>query len=269
MRPHGGGSWQALDFLTEEEVCTFVAGAGSGATFTLFAWADDAIYRRAGQGAWQRLDAPGNGVGRLAISPAYAADGTLLLADIDGYLYLSEDRGESWEELAPPETEGDVLGVALSPFFAEDLRAWLVTGGFDGQHIQVELWQSDDAGQSWNDVAGLALDTPSLCLLPLADELRRPLLLAAQNRLITFSTEPENGELTVDQRFLDPEVQIVTVTDGDGTSLLAATNRGIWQIPADGSEAVCIGLADRSVVAIFPRADGLSAVTLGGEVWKG
>lgn len=264
----GGSSWLPLDFLAEEDACTFVAGAGSGDGFTLFAWAGDVIYRRVGQGKWLGLTAPGNGVGRLAISPAFATDGTLLLADIDGYLYLSEDRGESWEELSPPEVEGDLLGVALSPFFAEDLRAWLVTGGFDGQHIQVEVWQSDDAGRSWNDVAGLALDTPSLCLLPLADELRRPLLLAAQNRLITFSTEPESGELTVDQRFLDSEVQIVTVTDGDGAALLAATNRGIWQIPGDGGEAACIGLADRSVVAVFPREDALHAVTLGGEVWQ-
>lgn len=268
----GGGSWQPLDFLTDEEVCTFVAGAGSGDSFTLFVWADDAIYRRVGQSEWQRLAAPGNGVGRLAISPAYATDGTLLLADIDGYLYLSEDRGESWEELTPPEAEGDVLGVALSPFFAEDLRAWLVTGGFDGQHIQVEVWQSDDGGRGWNDVAGLALDTPSLSLLTLADELRRPLLLAAQNRLITLSTDPESGGLVVDQRFLDPEVQIVTVTtaqgNGNGDTLLAATNRGIWQIPADGGEAACIGLADRSVVAILPGENRLSAVTLGGEVWQ-
>jgi len=249
-----------------------VAGAGSGDSFTLFAWADDAIYRRVGQGEWQRLDAPGNGVGRLAISPAYATDGTLLLADIDGYLYLSEDWAENWEELTPPEAEGDVLGVALSPFFAQDLRAWLVTGGFDGQHIQVEVWQSEDAGQGWNDVAALALDTPSLSLLTLADERRRPVLLAAQNRLITLSTDPESGGLVVDQRFLDPEVQIVTVMtaqgDGNGNTLLAATNRGIWQIPTDGGEAACIGLADRSVVAIFPREDVLSAVTLGGEVWQ-
>lgn len=264
----GGGSWQPLDFLLEEEVCTFVAGAGDGDNFTLFAWAEDAIYRRVGQSEWLRLDAPGNGVGRLAVSPAFATDGTLLLADIDGYFYLSEDRGESWEELTPPEAEGDVLGVALSPFFGEDLRAWLVTGGFDGQHIQVEIWQSDDAGQSWNDVAGLALDSPSLSLLPLVDELRRPLLLAAQNRLITLSTDPENGGLVVDQRFLAPEVQIVTATNGDGDTVLAATNRGIWQIPADGGEALCIGLADRSVVAIFPQKDALSAVTLGGEVWQ-
>ncbi len=274
ISPDYGRSWQPVDFLAEEEACSFVAGAGSGDGFTLFAWAEDAIYRRVGQGEWQRLDAPGNGVGRLAVSPAYATDGTLLWADIDGYLYLSEDRGESWEELTPPETEGDVLGVALSPSFAEDMRAWLVTGGFDGQHIQVELWQSDDGGQSWVDLAGLALDTPSLTLLPLADKLRHPqslgpLLLAAQNRLITFSTDPENGELTVDQRFLPVEVQIVTVTAGDGATLLAATNRGIWRIPADGGEAACIGLADRSVVAIFPGNGNVTALTLGGEVWQG
>lgn len=268
----GGRSWRGLDFLGEEESCGFLAGAGQGDSFALFAWTEESLYRREGQGDWQRLPSPGNGAAHLAVSPNFSQDGALLLADIDGYLYLSEERGESWQELAPPETDGDVMGLALAPGFADEGRAWLVTGAFDGQHIQVEVWQSDDGGQSWTDIAGLALDTPAISLCPLADPLRRPLLLAAQNRLITLYTDPESGELAVGQHFLDGDVQIVRLADGQvsgaDSALLAATNRGVWRIHPDSGEAECIGLADRSVVAIFPQGGGVTALALGGEVWQ-
>lgn len=268
----GGRSWRGLDFLGEEESCGFLAGAGQGDDFALFAWAEEALYRRQGHGEWERLPAPGNGAAHLAVSPHFSRDGALLLADLDGYLYLSEDRGESWQELAPPETDGDVLGLALAPGFAEEGRAWLVTGAFDGAHVQVEVWQSDDGGQSWAEIAGLALDTPALSLRPLADPLRRPLLLAAQNRLITLYTDPESGELAVEQHFLAGDVQIVRLADGQAgaadTDLPAATNQGVWRIRPGSGEAECIGLAERQVVAVFAQEEGVTAVVLGGEVWQ-
>ncbi len=272
LSTNSGQSWERLDFLDEDETCDFIAGAGQGEQFTLFAWAGESLYRQVGGGTWQRSLAPGNGASHLAVSPSYAADGALLLVDADNYLYLSEDRGESWQELEPPEVDGDVLGVAISPFFTEDLRCWLVTGAFDGSHIQVSAWQTDDAGRTWTDVAGLALDTPAISLLPLADSLRRPLLLAAQNRLITLYTDPENGELAVEQRFLADDLQIIGLAQphngADEGGLMAATNRGLWHIPSGNGDAVCIGLAEHSVVALFPREDVLKAVTLGGEVWQ-
>jgi photosystem II stability/assembly factor-like uncharacterized protein len=268
-----GVTWQPLDFLPADSFCGLIASAGSGDSFTLFAWADDFFYRRTGQGEWEELPAPGDGAAQLAASPAFDTDGSLFLVDGDGYLYLSEDRGDSWQELSGPETEGDVLAVAISPFFAEDLRLYLVTAGYDGQAVQAEVWQSDDAGQSWTDLAGLSLDTPSLSILPLADELCRPLLLAAQNRLITLYTDPETGELTVEQRFLEADVRVIslaTATDSaNPTRLLAATNRGVWQITDRPGVADCIGLSEKSVVAIFPDGDSLCAITLGGGVWWG
>ncbi|MBI3958961.1 MAG: hypothetical protein HY328_09135 [Chloroflexi bacterium] len=268
-----GARWQPLDFLPADSFCALITGAGSGDTFTLFVCADDAIYRRIGQDAWQQMETPGNGVTQLVASAAFGTDGCLLLADKDGYLYLSEDRGASWQELSPPDTEGELLAVALSPYFAEDRRLYLVTAGFEGQAVHSEVWQSDDAGRSWTDLAGLTLDSPALCLLPLADELRRPLLLAGQNRLISLYTDPETGDLAVDQRFLEADVRIVALMIPNGYTnsdmLLAATNRGIWQVRSGLHEAECIGLAEKTVVTIFPAADGLCALTLGGEIWWG
>ncbi|MBX3054554.1 MAG: hypothetical protein KF753_23995 [Caldilineaceae bacterium] len=266
-----GASWQPLDFLLPDGFCPLITDAGSGERYTLFAWADDAIHRRTGQADWQRLTSPGTGITQLVASPAFDQDNTLFLADGDDYLYLSEDRGDSWQELSPPEAEGDVLAIAVSPFFAADQRLYAITAAFDGQHVQAEVWQSDDAGQSWTDLAGLALDTPALSLLPLADEARRPLLLAGQNRLITLYTDPESGELAVDQRFLEPDVRVVSLAtapaSASGSTLWAATNRGIWQISDDTEDAICIGLAERSVVALFPSGERMGALTLGGEVW--
>ena len=278
-----GATWHLLDFLPADSFCGLLASAGSGDNFTLFLWADDAIYRRTGQGDWQSLPAPGDGAAQLAASPAFNTDGSLLLVDGDGYLYLSEDRGDNWQELGSAETEADLLAVALSPYFATDRRLYLVTADYDGRpapspgtgegrgggRVQAEVWQSDDAGQSWSDLAGFALDTPALCLLPLADELRRPLLLAAQNRLINLYTDADTGELAVAQRFLEAHVRIVALATTDSGLLLAATNRGVWRVHLETGDAESVGLAEKTVVAIFPMDDGLCAVTLGGEVWWG
>lgn len=266
-----GASWQPLECLPPESGCHLIAGAGSGDDFALFVCADDAIYKRTGPEAWQQLATPGAVVAHLVASSNFPADGALLLADTDGYLYLSKDRGENWQEINPPEDQGDLLAVALSPYFATDQRIYLVTANLTGQSIQAEVWQSDDAGESWNDVAGLTLEAPALCLLPLADPLRRPLLLAGQNRLINLHTDAETGELAVEQRFLPPEVRIVALGQGsegaDGKTLLAATNRGIWQVGPGKEQADCIALPKKTVVALCAADGGLGAVTLGGEVW--
>lgn len=263
-----GETWQPLDFLAAHSYGAAITGAGRDDNFTLFVCDDDAIYRRIGQGDWQEQEAPGDSAVQLVASPAFDTDGTLLLADRDGYLYLSEDRGDSWQELSGPEAEGDVLALAISPYFAEDQRLYLVTAGFDGQTVQAEVWQSDDAGQSWTDLAGLSLDTPAVCLLPLADELRRPLLLGVQNRLITLSTNPDTGELVVDQRFLEADVRITSLQwHPDQRQILISSNRGIWQATPESDLAACVGLAEQTVVALLPGAAGLCAVTLGGEVW--
>jgi len=268
----GGATWQPVACLPADGICDLIAGAGSGDDFALFVCADDAIYRRTEHELWEQLETPGAAVAHLVASSNFPTDGALLLADQDGYLYLSEDRGTSWREINPPEHEGDLLGVALSPYFATDRRLYLVTAGFAEQTVQAEVWQSDDAGEGWSDVAGLTLDTPALCLLPLADPLRSPLLLAGQNRLITLYTDAETGELAVEQRFLEPDVRIVALAHGQaavaGETLLAATNRGIWQLSPGEEEAVQIALAEKTVVAIWAAGDRLGAVTLGGEVWQ-
>ncbi len=264
-----GATWQPLDFLSPEDSCHLVAGAGSGDTFTLFVCADDAIYRRSGQDTWQQMETPGSSVAHLVASAAFDTDGSLLLADADGYLYLSQDRGASWQELNPPETAGDLLAVALSPYFGADRRLYLVTAALEGQTVQAEVWQSDDAGQNWSDLAGFTLDTPALCLLPLADELRRPLLLAAQNRLINLYTDADTGELAVAQRFLEADVRIVALAMTDNGLLLAATNRGVWRVHLETGDAECVGLAEKKVVALFPTERGLCAVMLGGEIGWG
>ena len=281
-----GATWQALDFLPPDSFCALIAGAGSGDSFALFVCADDAIYRRTGQGNWQQMATPGGAVTHLVASSRFDTDGALLLTDSDGYLYLSEDRGESWQECSLPESEGDLLGVAISPTFASDGRLYLVTAGYHGRpapssgtgegrgggSVQAEVWQSDDAGESWVDLAGLSLDTPALWLLPLADDLRRPLILAGQNRIITLYTDPDNGDLAVDQRFLEPDVRIVSLTAaasaGDGAVLLAATNRGVWRVVLGTDKAQPIGLAGQLVVAVLASQDSLYAVTLGGAIWQ-
>ena len=83
----------------------------------------------------------------LAVSPAYAADGTVFVAGGPG-LYRSSSQGERWERLSAPALGPDpqIQTLALSPAFDQD-GVMLVSVKGRG------LFRSNDRGQSFVAVA--------------------------------------------------------------------------------------------------------------------
>jgi photosystem II stability/assembly factor-like uncharacterized protein len=80
-------------------------------------------------------------VSTLAISPAYATDGTLFAATRGGGLLRSSDRGATWTDVSGP-LGPQVLAVALSPHYSTDQTAFAA-------NAQGGLFKSTDGGASW------------------------------------------------------------------------------------------------------------------------
>jgi photosystem II stability/assembly factor-like uncharacterized protein len=85
-------------------------------------------------------------IGALAISPAFAVDGTLFAGSPEG-LYRSTDRGQNWTPIdAYPGT--DAYAVALAPTWPT--TPTLLVGSTTG------VYRSDDGGDTWVQSQGLA-----------------------------------------------------------------------------------------------------------------
>ncbi|RPJ38878.1 MAG: hypothetical protein EHM21_16270 [Chloroflexi bacterium] len=134
----------------------------SGAASQLFAARASGLYRSSDGGqTWQYAyrallgDQPLPTLS-VALSPAFAADGTLL-AGTAGAVLISPDRGETWQvvQFEPPPPV--VSGIAFSPNFAQDGAAFLVT-------MEDGVYCSTDRGQTWMNWNFGLLDANGLCL---------------------------------------------------------------------------------------------------------
>lgn len=105
---------------------------------TLFAAAQDGIWKSTDRGATWTLVLSLPGARHVVISPDFSSDGIVYGAD-DSHLYRSDDGGSHWTDLGTPPAL-DVLG--LSPAFAADHT--LIVAGDGGQ-----VYRSGDAGATW------------------------------------------------------------------------------------------------------------------------
>jgi photosystem II stability/assembly factor-like uncharacterized protein len=260
-----GATWQPVDVAIERPISALSIGR-SDDDFILMAGSGQNVFRRWHRGDWEVLTLPLE-VAQLAISPNYSANSTLLVAGEDGALHRSIDDGASWQPLSPPWGQSALLGIQIAPYVEDGLSIYAVTARRLGGNFGVEVWRSADSGAHWADVAAFEIDAPAISLLAL-DDAERSLFLGTQNRLIRIYTSREAGELAVDQQFLAADVRITALSAHAGT-ILAASNRGVWQRNVDGSiHPLGHGLEDQIVVAILAGKDDLYAVTLGGRVWK-
>jgi photosystem II stability/assembly factor-like uncharacterized protein len=170
------GAWQVLRSLDGgdnwDPVGEWPAGIYDAASFvalppnypadsTLFAGGSKGFWRLPpGATTWER-PASGlgedRGVGVIAVSPAYAADQTLLaaagwreepLGPDHHSVYRSTDGGVNWEQANTGLPDEEAEAIAFSPHFASDRTAYLV---LDGQ-----LYRSRDGGLHWTAVGAPA-----------------------------------------------------------------------------------------------------------------
>ncbi len=124
------------------------AVSGDLADGELFAGGEYGLWRRVG-GTWQPMNvglgAPLSSVTTdVALSPAYATDGTLFVTQgstvsIGASLYRSSDHGATWERL---KGAASMSQVELAPSFPADPRAWLLA--------DQRVLDSPDGGVTWS-----------------------------------------------------------------------------------------------------------------------
>lgn len=100
---------------------------------------------------WERLPLPAGArdVRDLALSPAFADDGTLALGTGRDGLWISRDRGATWAAAALPDpgapgaNRAAVTDLCFSPRFGADRTLWALAGG-------ATLLRSTDGGASFS-----------------------------------------------------------------------------------------------------------------------
>jgi len=135
---------------------TVFAGTGSGLFFS-----------QTGGKSWKEIKLPCGyaTILSLAISPNFESDGTLLAATESGGLWMTQNRGQSWQRLGEKEINGMVNQVILHPQYPARKGIFVL-------HENAVL-RSEDHGKTWSvlledELASLAAfqdETTELSLL--------------------------------------------------------------------------------------------------------
>ena len=131
----------------------------------------------------------------LAVSPAYASDGTLFLAGADfsqPQVYRSTDRGDTWLPTGGQPSDLDAYRLAISPNYAVDHTLFVAGYG--------PLQRSTDGGASWQR-RGAAGPNYSLAISP---------RFAADHTVWAMYREIEGSAM-------QPEAGVIRSTDGGNT----------------------------------------------------
>ena len=125
--------------------CLAAAPIGSGSATVLAGTLGGLFMSQDGGVTWGRaaggLGAPY--VQAAAVSPAFAADQTLLVGTVDASAFVSVDRGATWRDTFFWGASASVTSAAFSPQFAEDRLA--LVGTDDGG-----VYVSANLGRTWN-----------------------------------------------------------------------------------------------------------------------
>jgi len=208
----------------------------------------------------------------LTLSPAYQADQTLFVADASGQLFCSTTGGAHWEQRTTPAPDQTILQLAFAPDYATSRRLYAVTTtNAAPANYPMQLWLSQDQGDSWSVLADFAFPSPALDLAVQATDLGAVLWLGAHNRVVKFSQQPDPQAWTVEQSFLADELRITRIIVPPAGPLYVTTTQGIY-VNATGHswEPLADALAAETWIALHCDQAGQPryAVSLGGHIWR-
>ncbi len=92
---------------------------------------------------WIPTSLSGTAIQNIALSPAFATDGTAFAASTVSGLYLSSNGGANWAQVFDLATDPGILQILLSPSFPTDHTAFAATP-------HSGIYKSVDGGMTWN-----------------------------------------------------------------------------------------------------------------------
>jgi hypothetical protein len=174
--------------------------------------------------------------------------------------------------------EGLLLQAAFSfdPATATHLLNLVTAIQIDPQGFKIQLWQSPDEGNNWQEMVSISpVKTPAATLLVPDPTRGFPLFLAVQNEIIKLVKEAAHPTVAGSRFVLAEGLSITALAASPGyeadQTLFAGTNKGVFHSQDDGEswQPLGQGLEERAVVALLPVSQArLEAITWGGEVWR-
>ena len=192
---------------------------------TAFVVADRDVYRSGDGGqTWTLSLSIYRGMRSLAVSPAFATDGTVFAADGRSLVFRSADGGDTWEEVSRVAQVGGAsdadVWLSISPAFATDRTLWAaVEGGV--------AYRSTDGGLSWEPF------DPGVELDPLGRLVSNPGYPAdsAPDPALEVVNPADVGGVDLPEGLSSPPLAVAT---SDGT-LLLGTMRGLYRSTDGGA----------------------------------
>jgi parallel beta-helix repeat protein len=147
----GGVTWnRASNGMADTRINKVVASTDGATAGVLYALGDNGLQKSTDGGAnWSAVTIPAGNLQDVALSPAFGADGTLVVTsgESGGQFLISTDRGATWA--SHPDPRNDPRHLAFSPNFATDRR--ICHGGGWNDH----LYCTTDGGATWTQTRTL------------------------------------------------------------------------------------------------------------------
>jgi photosystem II stability/assembly factor-like uncharacterized protein len=297
----GGETWEPVGSgLEEREVTALVISPSYADDKTMYAATDRGGWTTSDAAAGWKLASPaleGSAIRSLTLSPAFAQDGTMLAAAVEAdkaedpsavaQLFVSRDRGASWEAARESFDNRDVVAIAFSPEYANDKT--LYVGTFreaDSQRpAEIAVWRSEDAGRSWIPLT--SHQTPGRWIaiaIPPTYARDRAVFVGVQSAVLRpmagpiAAPRPGRRQLWYAERIGRPNTAVVSLvaapTYEKDHALFAGTSDGVFVSRNGGLSWTPMndGLGNKSIVSLvlspnYAEDGTIFAASLGGAVW--
>ncbi|MCD6520044.1 MAG: hypothetical protein J7M05_09010 [Anaerolineae bacterium] len=260
---NGGRAWRETDLMMEEDVVSVLAvSPGFAQDRTVFAGTETGdLYRSTDGGrTWDLLQSqlgPGS-VNGLWLAPDFAESGRMV-AGVGQQLYLSNDGGESWQQVS--ELPGSVLALA------GDAQVVLV-----GLH-DAGLWKSTDGGDTWASASDQLSARGFARIVPAGAKLYtfgpQEGLWVSEDRGQTWqSLESVSAHLPLSAASVSEKGPLFIATPEEG--ILRSTDDGqSWQVVARETSVQALLVLPEEGVGWAGTRDGRLFLTKdGGETWQ-
>ena len=285
-----GVSWEPAGAGIEEmQVASLLVSPDYANDSTVFAATHQGIAISADGGAnWQTsnegIEEDAQDLRVLAVSNSFASDRIVVAGGPGGALYFSHDAGRSWERAEESFGEEDVIGVTLSPNFADD--STLLLGTFrasKGDYAStITVWRSADGGEIWKRILVHATGAQwiSFAMPPNysgSDEDYSNFFIATATRFFRPMWRGKN--LWVGDAIGEATAAVVCLAISpdyeQDTTIYAGTSRGVYKSADEGLtwKNINEGLDNKAIVSLlvspnYASDHGVYAVSLGGTIWR-